>query len=277
MEEFYLSCKLYDWASTSNENIENILQEAKKNRELNKNCIIDVWPIGTQEAVARATLDYPGKKICWLNLANAHNTCGTYSVAFGGSQEEEVATNCNAAAILGFHAEKHTKGVRPFMQKGEPHIGYRVGKHIPPAGNYFCRTKFITSSPHIECSMIAAAFADFRPYIPFFTPYSERKYFFNWFGYGSCVTQKEEYQRRLRLDIEGVFLTAIKEGIDVLILGAGGCGAFQHTASVDAKIWKEVLDQYLSFFDASIFAILPDKRRPENVTAFENEFTQQAK
>jgi hypothetical protein len=41
-----------------------------------------------------------GVRIAWVNFANAHNLCGTYNVDYGGSQEEEVATNCTAFATL---------------------------------------------------------------------------------------------------------------------------------------------------------------------------------
>jgi uncharacterized protein (TIGR02452 family) len=91
----------------------------------------------------------------------------------------------------------------------------------------------------------------------------------------------EKVKERLRIDIEGTLKTALREGMDVLILGAGGCGAFRyvndvdefnssrHDAWFDAKIWKEVLEKYRRCFIEIIFAILPDKRNAsDNFTAF---------
>lgn len=159
-----------------------------------------------------------------------------------------------------------------FIAKGEHHIVYRNGRHIPPGGNYFCKTKFITSDEQMDCFMIAAAFADFRSYIPIFIPYSERPYYFSMFGYGNAVTDQKKLEERLKMDIEGVFLTAIHENIDILVLGASGCGAFCHDANLEAKLWSEIVDKYQSCFDHLAFAILPDKRRPENVKAFQKYF-----
>ncbi len=129
--------------------------------------------------------------IAWVNFANAHNVCGTYSVNFGGSQEEEVATNCDAAAILGTVGMLVFGGVKHFVrgisistlaEHAELYyictltlfyvwVSYKDGYHIPPGGNYFAKTKFVTSPQgHVECATIAAAFADFRPCI--FPPFT---------------------------------------------------------------------------------------------------------
>ena len=42
-------------------------------------------------------------------------------------------------------------------------MAYEEGFHIPPGGNYFAKTTFVTG-PHapLHCHMIATAFADFR-------------------------------------------------------------------------------------------------------------------
>ena len=53
---------------------------------------------------------------------------------------------------------------------------------------------------------------------------SERSDFKGWFG---GIKNAEKLKERLRIDIEGIMKTAVKEGMDVLILGAGGCGAFR--------------------------------------------------
>lgn len=73
--------------------------------------------------------------------------------------------------------------------------------------------------------------------------------------------------------ILGVFLTAITEGIDILVLGASGCGAFCHDPHLEAKLWDEIGRKYESCFTHIAFAILPDKRRKDNVFAFEKYFS----
>lgn len=61
--------------------------------------------------------------------------------------------------------------------------------------------------------------------------------------------------------------------MDVLVLGAGGCGSFLHDPLVDAQIWKDVLKKYEGHFTAVIFAILPDRNSPNNVKAFQDAFS----
>ena len=64
---------------------------------------ISVTRKGTQETVQELhrNMQREPKLIAWLNFAASHNVCGSYSVDFGGSQEEEVATNCDGAVLLG--------------------------------------------------------------------------------------------------------------------------------------------------------------------------------
>jgi hypothetical protein len=138
-------------------------------------------------------------------LANGHNCCGTYNVAFGGSQEEMVASVSTAAATLGLCAKIVDDSFRVKVQKGEHHVVYRTGLHIPPGGNYFSKTKFLLASPQVDCYMIAAAFADFRYYLPGFTTYTERGDYYSWFGYGSSPKSETELTKRLLIDIEGKY------------------------------------------------------------------------
>ena len=65
----------------------------------------------------------------------------------------------------------------------------------------------------------------------------------------------------------------MKEGVDILILGAGGCGAFEHDANRDAKLWSNIISKFSNCFTEVVFAILPDSKRPENTKAFEREFS----
>jgi len=115
--------------------------------------------------------------------------------------------------------------------------------------------------------MIAAAFADFRSYIPVFIPYSERQYYYTFAGFGSHVKNSAHLDSRLKMDMEGVIKTALEQKVDVLILGASGCGAFSHDPKREASLWKEVLehDSVRHCFDEICFSILSDKN---NLPAF---------
>jgi len=150
-----------------------------------------------------------------------------------------VATNCDSAALLGTVGELIDSGVKSYARG--TWVGYRDGLHIPPGGNYFTKTRFVTgSNGNTDCFMIAAAFADFRSYVPFFTPYSERNYFYSYLGWGS-VKNLDQLKQRLLMDIEGVLKTCIDQNIDTLVTGATGCGAFLHNPYLEAELWSECL------------------------------------
>ncbi|EFC43083.1 hypothetical protein NAEGRDRAFT_58416 [Naegleria gruberi] len=229
--------------------------------------------MGTQEVVELVSkeLNDSSKKVAWVNFANAHNVCGTYCVDYGGSQEEEVATNCDGAALLGTVGKLIDTGMKSFVRGRW--VSYKKGLHLPPGGNYFTKTKFVTGSEPVDCYMIAAAFADFRPFVPFFTPYSERNYFYSWYGYGN-ITNEKELEQRLILDIEGVLKTCADQNIHTLVTGASGCGAFLHDPFREAKLWRKCLKKYEnSCLKQVIFAVFDLEESP-NWAAFSEAFNQ---
>lgn len=116
--------------------------------------------------------------------------------------------------------------------------------------------------------MIATAFADFRPYIPFFVPFSESLDYFSIFG---NVLDEKKLKERLLIDIYSTIYTAIKEGIDIFVAGASGCGAFLHDPILESKLWKEALKEYEGHFQEVIFAVLDDENG-KNISAFRETF-----
>ena len=59
-----------------------------------------------------------------------------------------------------------------------------------------------------------------------------------------------------------ILKSAIANGKRNLILGAWGCGVFKNPPDVNARIFRECLDEYSTFFDNIIFAI-PDNTNYE--------------
>jgi uncharacterized protein (TIGR02452 family) len=90
------------------------------------------------------------------------------------------------------------------------------------------------------------------------------------------VKNQNLLEERLMMDMNGVLKTAIYEKIDVLVLGASGCGAFLHDAELEAKMWKKVLQMFEGYFIEVNFAIL-DPKEGKNITAFTNEFKDELK
>lgn len=234
---------------------------------------INVTRQGTQETVEEVhqRMQDKSKLIAWVNFAASHNVCGSYSIDYGGSQEEEVATNCDGAVLLGTMGRFVEAGLKSWMRGRW--VFYRTGMHIPPGGNYWAMTKFVTGPRHVDCAMIATAFADFRPYMPVFCPYSERNYFYSLKGIGR-VKDQEALEQRCRIDIEGVLKTCLATNVHTLVTGASGCGAFLHNAFTEAKLWKQCLEKEeyrCGSLKQVIFAILDDENS-DNWIAFSNQF-----
>ena len=231
---------------------------------------------GTQEAVEQAyqNIQHEPKLIAWLNFAASHNVCGTYSVDFGGSQEEEVATNCDGAVLLGTMGQFVETGLKSWLRGRW--VSYKMGMHIPPGGNYWAMTRFVTGPFHVECGMIATAFADFRPYVPIFCPYSERNDFHSLLG---NVKDQQDIEKRCIIDIEGVLKTCLAKQVHTLVAGASGCGAFRHDPYVEARLWRMCLEKKeyrCGSLQQVIFAVL-DSEESDNWIAFRNEFSSSGK
>lgn len=216
---------------------------------------ISVTAEDTQTAVERLAKNYPANKICWVNMANAHRVGGGYQ-SMHMAQEEVVTTNSDAIVVLSNVGKLSSKGL----------VFYKQYLHIPPGGNYFHKTRFITGD-QISCSSIAHPFADFRE-----VNYSERQDYID--AKGKLAVDTQAYRDRIKLDMRGVLRTAIAEGQQVLILSATGCGAFEHDPEVESRAWKEVLaeTEFKGRFQEIVFAILYDPKKPDNVSAFKSMF-----
>lgn len=260
------SLHLFDWFAPD-------VQQSSGLSEEHHDIQISVTRQGTQETVQEVyqTMEDQSKLIAWVNFAASHNVCGSYSVDFGGSQEEEVATNCDGAVLLGTMGRFVEDGLKSWMRGRW--VSYRTGMHIPPGGNYWAMTKFVTGPNHIDCAMIATAFADFRSYIPVFCPYSERSYFYSLKGMGH-VKNEEILEQRCLIDIEGVLKTCLTMKVHTLVTGASGCGAFRHNAFIEAKLWRQCLEKEeyrCGSLRQVVFAILDDENS-DNWIAFSTEF-----
>ena len=66
-------------------------------------------------------------------------------------------------------------------------------------------------------------------------------------------------------------------GVDILITGAFGCGAFHNPPELVANAWKEALSVYGEKFDLVTFAIYCSNNEAKNYKAFRNIFADTVK
>lgn len=84
------------------------------------------------------------------------------------------------------------------------------------------------------------------------------------------VSIKDLYVKR----IKNIFETAIDNGVEALVMGTFGCGAFNNFSSTVAKAFQEVLDEdrYKNAFKHITFAIRDRYKPCDNLAAFEELF-----
>lgn len=61
---------------------------------------------------------------------------------------------------------------------------------------------------------------------------------------------------------------AVKNNIDVLVLGAFGCGAFRNNPEIVARAYKEILPQFTGYFKEIRFAVYCSPKNPKNYDVF---------
>ena len=62
---------------------------------------------------------------------------------------------------------------------------------------------------------------------------------------------------------------AVANENEVLILGAFGCGAFRNPPEIVAKVFYNVMQDYLCYFDTIEYAVYHTEREVTNYEAFE--------
>ena len=65
-----------------------------------------------------------------------------------------------------------------------------------------------------------------------------------------------------------IFSSAIANGVEILILGAFGCGAFQNDPHIVAQAYKNVLPDFVHYFHTIEFAIFCNAKNIENYQVF---------
>lgn len=87
-------------------------------------------------------------------------------------------------------------------------------------------------------------------------------------------TNKAALKQLFKGRIKNIFESAIDNDVDVIILGAFGCGAFKNPPELVAKAFHEVIDEndYSSYFKKIVFAIKCNYAKSNNYDIFFDEF-----
>ena len=183
-----------------------------------------------------AAKGYPGKKVAVLNFANNHSVGGApYSA---GAQEESL---CRCSTLLPcLQAMKH--------EFYDYHSSLYASRVIDHMGN-----DDLIYTPGVVVFKTDERTATIRP---------EMMYQKDWYKVDVItsaapelmfMTAPRDYEAQITSRIKKILDVAASQDVDVLILGAWGCGAFKNPVDVVAKVFSSLLADY--HFETVEFAL----------------------
>lgn len=232
-------------------------------RQASKAGNITVTKSRTFEAAIRLSKQYPDKKLAVLNFASATNPGG--GVINGSSAQEESLCRCSTlypALNQNFLWQKYYNVNRA---AGNP---LHTDACIYTPGVVICKsdTDFPERMPQenwVTVSVISCAAPNLRKKPD--NRYNPEK------GQAVSITPDELihiHEQRAK----SILSVAADNDVDILVLGAFGCGAFCNDPKVVAKAYANVLKDCRRYFDLIEFAIYCRGYETENYDSFVNIF-----
>lgn len=87
------------------------------------------------------------------------------------------------------------------------------------------------------------------------------------------ISRDELYELHLSR-AQHILNVAAGQGVDILILGAFGCGAFQNDPNIVARAYADALKEYAQYFDVIEFAVYCSPFDTKNYKAFSDAFAE---
>ncbi len=228
-----------------------------------KECQVTVSKARTLEAAMQLHEAYPEKKIAVLNFASATTPGG--GVQSGSSAQEESLCRCST--------------LYPVLDTYQMWVEYYDVNRMVDDIHY---TDACIYSPDIVVCKTD-------------TDYPERMEKKDWFAVDVITCAAPNLRNELpayvnpdtgeKIRMEASEMYALHESrarhilhiaaahkVDILVLGAFGCGAFANDPNIVAKVYHAVLEQYAERFDRIEFAVYCKEHESDNYIAFEEEF-----
>lgn len=236
------------------DNIEKILKEG----------IVTISTSRTFQAAMLLKKKYPDKRIGVLNFASATNPGG--GVEFGSSAQEESLCRCSTLyPVISHELFFSCYYLRNRMINNPLHSDTVI--YSPDI--IICKTD--TDNPvrlkeeeFIKVDVLSCAAPNLRD-IP------SNKYNYHDGDSKACISDEELFDLHVKRG-KAILDVALYNHIDVLVLGAFGCGAFRNDPRVVAKAYKVLLKEYSKYFTEIEFAIYCNQYDLENYQVFKSIF-----
>ncbi len=201
-----------------------------------------------------------GKKVCVLNFASASNPGG--GVVNGSSAQEECLCRCttlypclNTDTMWGAFYMPHRKANNPLYNNDciyTPDVFvFKSDINFPeplPQSEWWKVNILTCAAPNLRERPSNAM-----------NPYA---------GESAAKISPTELEKLLTARVRRIFEVAVANGNEVLILGAFGCGAFRNPPALVARVFYNVMQDYLDRFDVIEYAVYHTEREVANFEAF---------
>ena len=234
--------------------IVNVTEEAKANNA--KVIVSSKRSLEAAEVYAKQ-----GKKVCVLNFASATNPGG--GVVNGSSAQEECICRCTTLYPCLNNNDLWTCFYAPHRKAANP-LYNNDCVYTPDVCVFKSDINFPELLPRekwwkVNILTCAAPNLRERPSNAM-NPHA---------GYKQVKVTAAELETLLTARIRRIFEVAVANENEVLILGAFGCGAFRNPPEIVAKVFYNVMQDYLCYFDTIEYAVYHNEREFANYDAFE--------
>ena len=205
-----------------------------------------------------------GKKVAVLNFASSTNPGG--GVVNGASAQEECLCRCSTLYPCLDIEVMWKEFYIPHRKKNDPLYNDDI---IYTPDIVVCKSDIsfperMDEKDWYKVDVITCAAPNLRD-VPsnYMNPHAGDK--------AADISDDELYKLHVKR-ISRIFQAAVAGGVDVIILGAFGCGAFMNSPEVVAKAFKKVQSEYEQYFETIEYAVFCGGSETPNYIAFCNEF-----
>ena len=202
-----------------------------------------------------------GKRVCVLNFASATNPGG--GVVNGSSAQEECICRCTTLYPCLNNDELWTKFYKPHRKAANPLYNndciYTPNVCVFKSDINFPELLSRDRWWRVNILTCAAPNLRERPSNPM-NPHA---------GYKQAKLTPAELETLLTSRIRRIFDVVVANGNEVLILGAFGCGAFRNPPEIVAKVFYNVMQDFLGYFDTIEYAVYHTECEVANYEAFQ--------
>ena len=216
----------------------------------------DAKVILSKKRTLEAASAYKGKKVCVLNFASATNPGG--GVTRGSSAQEESICRCSDLYLC-LNTEEYLD--KFYGSHRNDDIIYSPDIDVIKTDT--AEPRLMDEKDWFKVNVLTCAAPNLRV-----APSNEMN---PDAGDKPAKLSDEEYVKILETRVRKIFEVASSFNNDVLILGAFGCGAFQNPPHLVAKVFNEVMQDYIKKFEVIEYAIFCRDFETKNYDEFKNE------